>query len=167
MVRMLLVSLALSVAAAAQPSDPAKREQAKALFGEGKLLYDVQRFAEAAAKFEEAYLLFPDPAMLYNLARAHQFAGHREKAIRFYESYLGNYPQAEDRGDVERIVAELRRPDVGDAGRRAGPEADHAVDPGGHHPGGGARRCARLGHDHGYAPALTRSPQIPMIPVTF
>jgi hypothetical protein len=56
-----------SSAAWAEDPAPSKEqlEAAKKAFGEGKTLYDEQKFAEAVEKFKESYRLSRNPLLLY------------------------------------------------------------------------------------------------------
>jgi tetratricopeptide (TPR) repeat protein len=96
--------------AAAQPAagreaDAAGRGQDHA--ARGRKLYDLRRYEAAIKEFEQAYQSDNDPAHLYNIAQAHRLANHVPEAIAAYRAYLDRMPEAPNRPDVERRIAEL------------------------------------------------------------
>ena len=86
--------------------------EARKQYDEGTRLYDLGRFDEAIAKYEEAYRLHDDPAILYNIAQAHRLAGHNERAIFFYRSYLRRTPEAPNRDEVLGRIEQLQKQPV-------------------------------------------------------
>jgi hypothetical protein len=88
--------------AAGKPSD------AKAHADRARRLYDLRLYDKAIEEFEAAYRDSGDPAYLYNLGQSHRLAGHTEQAIRNYELYLEKVPQAPNRPDIEKRIAELK-----------------------------------------------------------
>jgi tetratricopeptide (TPR) repeat protein len=73
----------------------------------GRRLYDLRRYDPAIREFEQAYQLDNDPAHLYNIAQSHRLANHVPDAIAAYRAYLDRLPDAPNRPDVERRIAEL------------------------------------------------------------
>ncbi len=73
----------------------------------GRRLYDLRRYDPAIREFEQAYQLDNDPAHLYNIAQSHRLANHVPEAIAAYRAYLDCLPDAPNRPDVERRIAEL------------------------------------------------------------
>lgn len=86
-----------------------KKAQAKDLYERATRLYDVGKYGEAIDAYEQAYLLVEDPALLYNIGQAYRLWDHPEEAIRSYKNYLRKRPQASNRADVERKIADLER----------------------------------------------------------
>lgn len=90
-------------------------KRAKAAAGKGD-------YTGALAEFERALALAPTPQLHFNIAVCHHAlmlaaesggaaaVEHRDAAIAAYRAYLDAAPDAEDRADVERIVAELTPP---------------------------------------------------------
>jgi tetratricopeptide (TPR) repeat protein len=70
--------------------------------------YNLDEFAPALAEFREAYRLKPDPSFLFNIAQCHRKLGETDAALDFYRKYLRNLPNAPNRADVERMIADLR-----------------------------------------------------------
>ena len=81
---------------------------AKAHYATGVRHFDLSEFDEALAEFKEAYRNKPDPVFLYNIGQCHRKLGHTDEAITFYQSYLRRAPEAKNREEVERRIAELQ-----------------------------------------------------------
>jgi tetratricopeptide (TPR) repeat protein len=113
----LLGCLGASGAARAQ-SDSEKRQQAKEHYEMANRFYDVGKYGDAINEYEQAYLLVEDPALLFNIGQAYRLWDHPEDAIRSYKNYLRRRPDASNRADVERKIADLER--TVDERRRAG-----------------------------------------------
>jgi tetratricopeptide (TPR) repeat protein len=102
----LVVALTLLAAAPARAGqDPvaAARER----FRRGSELYEQGRFREAAAEFEAAYRLRPHGAIHYNVARCRERLGEWPGALRSYEDYLREVPDAKDRAAVRAAMRKL------------------------------------------------------------
>src|SRR5260370_42391575 len=74
----------------ANPSSPSAIEAARDHYRKGKVLFDLQRYLEAAKEYEAAYELKDDPALLFNIGQAYRLANEPQKAIGAYKSYLRN-----------------------------------------------------------------------------
>jgi tetratricopeptide (TPR) repeat protein len=101
----LLILSATPMVAVAAPDDSAELrthlEKGKAAFGLG-------RFADAAQEYEAAFALKPTATSLYNAAQAHRMAGHKERALELYQSYLRLYSKTgANRSESEQHVANL------------------------------------------------------------
>lgn len=102
----LLLSLASPVGRAwAAPVSP--KAQAVTLYDEGVALFKAKKFAEAREKFQAAYNLDPAANLLYNLARAAEEMGDASAAVGHYRAYIARFPNAADRGEVERRIRVL------------------------------------------------------------
>ncbi len=77
----------------------------------GRELYLQGNLEGAAAEFQSAFDIAPQSARLaFNLARCHERMGHTREAIQFYEQYLHLAPPgANDRVDIERLVAAMKK----------------------------------------------------------
>lgn len=96
--------------AAAQPAPPQAEDPkaaAKRHYDRGTALFALDRYDEAIKEFEAGYLEVPLPAFLYNIGQAHRKAGRTERARSYFERYLEMAPEAADRPQVERIIAEI------------------------------------------------------------
>lgn len=85
-------------------------DDARAHYERGLAAFALEHFAEAADEYEKAFALKPDWALLYNAAQAHRLAGHYDRALRLYQSYLRIFgKQVSNQAEVERHIAELRK----------------------------------------------------------
>jgi tetratricopeptide (TPR) repeat protein len=88
----------------------ATEEEAKAFSEKGKADYALGHFAEAADDYEAAFKAAPTPALLYNAAQSHRLAGHKERALQLYQSYLRVYGrEGSNRKEAEHHIANLTR----------------------------------------------------------
>jgi tetratricopeptide (TPR) repeat protein len=107
-VALLTAAVVLTVLApAAAHADPARLREARAHYEQAVADYNLDEYAPALAEFREAYRIKPDPSFLFNIAQCHRKLGQNEAALDYYRKYLRNLPDAPNRADVERIVAEL------------------------------------------------------------
>jgi tetratricopeptide (TPR) repeat protein len=107
-----LATLAVCVAAptvARAQSEAEKRVQAKDHYEMATRLYDVGKYGEAIAEYEQAYLLIEDAALLFNIGQAYRLWDRPEDAIRAYKNYLRRRPEASNRLDVDKKIADLER----------------------------------------------------------
>jgi tetratricopeptide (TPR) repeat protein len=102
-----MVCVLLFVAAAARADDPERIAVARQHFQMGRELYLKGRFDDAASEFEVGYRFQPQPLFLYNIAQSARRAGRVDKAIDQYRRYLAADPNAPERAEVERYLAEL------------------------------------------------------------
>jgi tetratricopeptide (TPR) repeat protein len=94
--------------AQAQATDAQKKE-ARELNEKATRLYEVGRYGEAIEEYQKVYLLVEDPVLLYNIAQSYRLWGKPEDSVRFYRNYLRRSPNAPNRADVEKKIAELDR----------------------------------------------------------
>jgi tetratricopeptide (TPR) repeat protein len=80
---------------------------AKPFYERGIVEYNLGHFAEAIVQFEKAYEQDRAPILLFNIAQAHRQSGNPERALFFYRRYLEGDPNATNRADVEKRMAEL------------------------------------------------------------
>ena len=98
-------SFTCPVLAQSTPSDLA-RESYRA----GARLYNLGRFEAASEAFEQAYSLSGAKRLLFNIAQAHRLAGagHCERALRAYTSYLREEPDTSNAEEVRRRIEEMK-----------------------------------------------------------
>ena len=82
-------------------------EAAQAAFDKGDVAYKEGRFADAATAFEEAYKEKPIPDFLYNIGAAYHRAGDTKNAVKNYQLYLNNHPNAKDADQVRNMIHKL------------------------------------------------------------
>jgi tetratricopeptide (TPR) repeat protein len=104
----LFLCVATPVVAHAQ-SEAEKKQQAREHYEKATRLYDVGKYGEAIKAYEEAYLLVEDAALLFNIGQAYRLWDRPEEAIRAYKNYLRRRPEATNRSDVEKKIADLER----------------------------------------------------------
>jgi hypothetical protein len=113
------VVVARPVPAPASPSAPTRRPaaattvpptaEAKAHASRATGLYNLGHYQQALAEYEAAYMAVQDPPFLFNIAQCHRKMGNDKEAIAFYRSYLRVAPNAPNRPEVQRRIAELER----------------------------------------------------------
>jgi tetratricopeptide (TPR) repeat protein len=113
----ILVAWAVVLAAAAPSAraagggsnaEAARLREARQHYEQAVAHYNLDEFAPALAEFREAYRLKPDPSFLFNIAQCHRKLGDTDAALDFYRKYLRSLPDAPNRADVERMIADLR-----------------------------------------------------------
>jgi len=100
---MVFVASLVGRARAEEPAD------AKALFKDALLQYNVGEYAKALEKFKAAYLMRPDPAFLFNIGQCQRQLGQYDAAAKSYRAFLREsqtVPQ-KTRDDVQRLVVEM------------------------------------------------------------
>ena len=105
----LVVIALLAVAAApARAADAADAlQEAKDHYDRGMAHYELGEFAAAIDEFKLAYASSQAPGLLFNLAQASRLNKDYEQALHFYRAYLRVRPDAANRDDVEKRIAEL------------------------------------------------------------
>jgi tetratricopeptide (TPR) repeat protein len=108
-------SLATSSQRAAPPVQPAAAPAPARLASlaqeherRARLLYRAARYEEAIDELEAEYVFDARPIVLYNIGQAYRFWGKPEQATRAYRHYLAQAPQAGNRQEVERVIAEIQ-----------------------------------------------------------
>ena len=102
-----------------------REEEARALFQAGRYALADGRFEEALRNFRRSYELSGRPELLFNMGSVHEQLQQDARAVRAYERYLAERPDAPNRRSVERRL-ELLRSRVDDAA--ATPDAEPAVE---------------------------------------
>jgi len=86
---------------------------AQQAFDRGEAAYKQGRFGDAAVAFGEAYEQMPFPQFLYNRGASLEKAGETKQAIREYQRYLNEQPDAQDADRVRKHIEHLQA-QVGD-----------------------------------------------------
>ena len=107
----LLVLLGALVGPGARAAEltPQQKQDMKQLYERATRAYDVGKYNEAIEEYQKAYEIGGDPPMLYNIAQAYRLNDQPGEALRFYRRYLQRAPNARNREDVERKIAELEK----------------------------------------------------------
>lgn len=104
----LLTVIALTTSAYADEAPREPQTRAQALYEEGSKHYKLHEYDAAIAAFKQAYAMFPEPTILFDLGQAYRQLHDCTDALSFYKTYLRDKPDAEDRGVVEKLVAEMQ-----------------------------------------------------------
>jgi tetratricopeptide (TPR) repeat protein len=107
------MALALLVAGlrdahAAQLSQ-AQKDEVKLHYQRATRAYDLQKYQEAIEEYQKAYEISGDPPMLYNIGQAYRLADQPAEAVRYYRRFLQRMPNARNREDVERKIADQEK----------------------------------------------------------
>ncbi len=104
---MVLAVVLSSPRAQAMQLTSTQKQEMKQHYEKATRAYDVQKYAEAVDEYQKAYEIGGDPAMLYNVAQSYRLNDQLGEALRFYRRYLQRSPNARNREDVERKIADL------------------------------------------------------------
>lgn len=110
MTRPLLIAsaaLALLLAAPARAADDVA--EARAHFDQGSKLYRAGKYRDAIVEFEAAYRLKPHGAIHYNVAQCREKLERWPEALRSYQDYLREVPDARDRAAVRATMGRIER----------------------------------------------------------
>ena len=83
--------------------------EARAQFDEGARLYHAAKYREAIARFEAAYRLKPHGAIHFNVAQCRERLGEWPAALRSYQDYLRELPEARDRAAVRASIGRIEQ----------------------------------------------------------
>ena len=89
--------------------DPAKIEEARALFWQAHAYFEKAEYVEALRLFEQTYKLTPEPEVLFNLALTHQRLGQCEQARTLYNEYQTRVESGSSSADVTKQLAEFEQ----------------------------------------------------------
>jgi hypothetical protein len=88
---------------------PQQKDEIKLHYQRATRAYDLQKYQEAIEEYKKAYEIGGDPPMLYNIAQAYRLNDQPAEAISFYRRYLQRSPNARNREDVERKIADQEK----------------------------------------------------------
>ena len=97
----------LAVAQTQVPVEEDGRALAKRKVLEGQELYEQARYEEALVAFQDAAAAYASPDFQFNIGLCHERLGEPQAAIRAFEAYLRNKPDASDRASVEHRIEQL------------------------------------------------------------
>jgi tetratricopeptide (TPR) repeat protein len=93
--------------AVVSPAAAEDKVAARAAFTEGTKHYDLNQYEQALDAFKRAYWNYEEPTFLFNIAQCQRALGRKDEALAFYRSYLRKLPDAPNRVETERFMAEL------------------------------------------------------------
>lgn len=105
--RRVILLFVLMVAGASRVAAASPRSEMRRQFEKGKRLYKQEKYDRAKEAFEAAYDLIPSPGLLFNLGQCHRRLGDAEPALAYYREYLRLRPEASNRAQVEKYIAEM------------------------------------------------------------
>ena len=103
-----LAAVAFPRAAYAQPTEAQKKE-AREHNDLATRFYEVGKYGEAIEEYQKVYLIVDDPVLLFNIAQSYRLWGKPDEAVRFYRNYLRRAPNAPNRADVEKKIADQEK----------------------------------------------------------
>lgn len=86
----------------------AQRELLGKLLTEARNAYDARDYPASIQRLEEAYAIFPEPNMLYRIAEMYEELQEVDKAIKLYEKYRTERPDAPNSAVVQTRIERLR-----------------------------------------------------------
>ena len=122
-----MTSLVLLLTVLQPPPPPPQDEaaqlnEAKQHFERGKELFKSGAYDQAIQEFKTADQIKPSPILAYNIGLSYENLGRCKAAIGYFQRYLREQPEADNRADTEQKIAEqqgkLSRGEC--AGQRAG-----------------------------------------------
>lgn len=102
--------LAFTGEPAARPRRPDPwTAEAKALFEQAEVYFNVGEFEKALDLYSKAYKTKQLPAFLFNIAQCHRYMEQWERAIFFYTRFLSHKPDSPHRAMVERFIEQCKK----------------------------------------------------------
>src|SRR5690349_7243874 len=96
-------------AAPAAGGDDAAMAQAKTHFETGRNAYNAGDYVTAIREFKAAEALRPSPILDYNIGLANEKLGKKRVALKYYNRYLEQMPNAPNRAEVDGRIAQLQQ----------------------------------------------------------
>jgi tetratricopeptide (TPR) repeat protein len=78
-------------------------------FNAAQEAFGKKHYKTAAGEFQAAYDITKDGILLYNIGESWEKAGDGKKAVSFYEQYLKVQPAAQDKAEVQKRVAAIKK----------------------------------------------------------
>jgi len=88
---------------------PQQKQEVRQHYEKATRAYDIGKYDEAIAEYQNVYEISGDSKMLYNIGQAYRLNGQPEQAVRFYRRYLQRLPNAVNREDVEKKIADQEK----------------------------------------------------------
>ena len=105
---LVLASLCLVVAVRPARADDRATRTAQKHFEKAQKLFNLGKFDAALDEYEAAYDAKPLGDFLYNIAQCYRNLEDYDRAIFSFKKYLKEKPDADDRAQVEKFIAELQ-----------------------------------------------------------
>jgi iron complex outermembrane receptor protein len=104
----LVGSIVAAASNARADEDADAKREAKQHFVAGEKFLKAGKFDLAITEYGKAYELFPSPAFLFNIGQCHRNLKNWASAISFYEDYLKEAPNSENKAEVEQLIKEAK-----------------------------------------------------------
>jgi tetratricopeptide (TPR) repeat protein len=108
MIRALFLLLAMLVASMAMAQSEPTR--ARSLYEEARKYFEASQYKEALALFQESYTLSEEPTLLFNIGQCYRLQQQCKEANNSFRRFLQKIPDAPNRAQVERLIAECPEP---------------------------------------------------------
>jgi tetratricopeptide (TPR) repeat protein len=103
----LAVAIVALIAHGARADEPSPQTKAAVLFEQAQADYEAGKYQAAIELFQQAYVLVHDPVYLFNLAQSYRKVLDCEQATTYYQRYLQEAPNAENKAKVQQWIVEL------------------------------------------------------------
>jgi tetratricopeptide (TPR) repeat protein len=100
--------LAASFSRASAKGDDAE-QRARARYKAAMVHYGLGEYDAAISEFKAAYEISQAPRLLYNIAQTYRLKSSYAEAATFYSNYLRFVPDAPNRAEVERLIADMQK----------------------------------------------------------
>jgi hypothetical protein len=105
----LRVFLALGILVGATARADDRGDRARTFYESGMAHFQLEEFDAAIEAWENGFRAKPVPEFLYNIAQAYRLSKRPEKALTFYRNYLRMNPDAPNKAEVQKHMAQLQR----------------------------------------------------------
>jgi len=104
-----LIAAMLAPAATVRAGEEEDRAaKARVHYENGMAHFNLEEWDQAIAEWEAGYRVKPVPEFMFNIAQAYRKSQRYERALTFYQRYLRLAPNADNRGEVEKQIAQLQ-----------------------------------------------------------
>jgi tetratricopeptide (TPR) repeat protein len=121
--------LVTSAAHAEPPKSGEVDSAVLAHFENGSRFFQTREYDKAISEFREAYAISHEPELLFNMAQAYyaKGAGSCTKSVELYREYLNRAPDAPNRTNVERFIADRQDCAKTETASAAAKEPEHVT----------------------------------------
>jgi hypothetical protein len=88
---------------------PQQKQDVRVHYERATRAYDLNKYPEAVDEYQKVYEIDGDPVMLYNIGQAYRLNDQPQESIHFYRRYLQRSPEAKNRDDVNKKIANLEK----------------------------------------------------------
>jgi tetratricopeptide (TPR) repeat protein len=99
---------AMAPALAHADEDAEARKQSKVHFQAAERFFKAGKYQDAITEYGRAYEILPLPAFLFNIGQCHRNLKNWGSALSFFEDYLSEAPNSENRAEVEQLIKQAK-----------------------------------------------------------